>query len=469
MKWNVNMSQQKTHGIFLLCLVVLVEGYVTISAEILFIRQLLAFVGGSIIVTSLIIGVFLLFMAAGYHRGGQIKRNFSGTLQRNLNVASVLFGIGISYPFVELIYIACVKFLHTGFVGYLSIYLLLITAPLVFLLAYTVPIIMDMLKVNQSAGTLGGKMFALSTIGSFLGATLTSLVFLHYFGVAWSIMVSSSLLALLALCLSSRGYTFVFQLIFSLVVIGCVYIVNVNFEMNNFDFTDNYANYQSATINGTHHFYINNANSSILKKNLMPYPYAQLIQKILFSKGGREFRHKNIIVLGAGGFTLTARGDHDNNVTYIDIDPDIKKVVEKHFLKKVKGRFIADDARVFLLRSNKKYDAIVSDDYNQISSLPAYLMTANYFVLLRNHLVNGGLAIFNIIANPSLNNPFARRVDHTIRSVFSSCMVQPMSYSTKGTTNVVYTCTKTPNTGKRPVIYTDNLNTVTFDLFKNVH
>lgn len=55
----------------LLYLIILLEGFVTISLEILTVRQLTPVMGSSVIVTSLIIGIFLLFLALGYRRGGE--------------------------------------------------------------------------------------------------------------------------------------------------------------------------------------------------------------------------------------------------------------------------------------------------------------------------------------------------------------------------------------------------------------
>lgn len=50
--------------------ILILEGFVTISVEILTIRQLIPFYGNSVIITSIIIGIFLLFLAFGYWRGG---------------------------------------------------------------------------------------------------------------------------------------------------------------------------------------------------------------------------------------------------------------------------------------------------------------------------------------------------------------------------------------------------------------
>ena len=84
----------------IILIVIFLEGFVSISIEILTIRQVIPVAGTSIIVTSLIIGIFLLFLAIGYWRGGLYRDNFTSILRRNFIIAAGLMGIGISYPFI---------------------------------------------------------------------------------------------------------------------------------------------------------------------------------------------------------------------------------------------------------------------------------------------------------------------------------------------------------------------------------
>src|SRR3990167_10948702 len=82
---------------FLLPFIILVEGFASIAIEILTIRQLLPVAGGSVIVTSLIIGVFLLFLALGYEKGGRIELHLHHILRRNFLIVAVWIGVGLSY------------------------------------------------------------------------------------------------------------------------------------------------------------------------------------------------------------------------------------------------------------------------------------------------------------------------------------------------------------------------------------
>ena len=56
----------------LLFLIIFIEGFVSVAVEILTIRQLIPFAGSNVVVTSLIIGIFLLFLSIGYWRGGKV-------------------------------------------------------------------------------------------------------------------------------------------------------------------------------------------------------------------------------------------------------------------------------------------------------------------------------------------------------------------------------------------------------------
>src|SRR5437867_3940376 len=85
---------------YLLPIIILVEGFVSIAIEILTIRQLLPVAGGSVLVTGLIIGIFLLFLAIGYQRGGTIQQQAEQTLRKNFMLSAIWLGLGLSYLFV---------------------------------------------------------------------------------------------------------------------------------------------------------------------------------------------------------------------------------------------------------------------------------------------------------------------------------------------------------------------------------
>ena len=460
--------KETTHGHILLA-VILLEGFVTIAVEILTIRQLIPVTGNSVLVTSLIIGVFLLFLAYGYKRGGQIKQAFAKKLKTNFLISTAFLGIGLSYPFVYIIFYYLNKIIGQHLLISLTIYLLAITAPLVYILGQTVPITMNLFKQETHVGALGGKVLHLSTVGSFLGAVCTSLILLNFLGVGISVFVCVLFLAILIIILEKQIFCFkhLFQTAILIGLIVVAYFLNIQFEHTAHVHTNAYANYRiidQFKVEGDTGklLIINDAPSSFITKNDKGFSYIEVMKNILFNH--LKLKNQEILVLGAGGFTLTADSTHGNSVTYVDIDKDLKKVVKPEFLEQINGNIITDDARVFLTRKENigHYKAIVSDAYNSKLSIPLHLITKEYFQSVYDALQPEGIALFNIIGVPTMTDNYSKRVKNTITAVFENCMMMPIFY-VDHISNIVYACYKGGSDDN--TIYTDDLNQATMDFF----
>jgi len=448
----------------LLFFIIIVEGFVTISAEILTIRQLLPFVGNSVVVTSMIIGIFLLFLAYGYRRGGDYQTNYTDILKSNFTKSAIWLGMGLSNIFIFEFFTLLNPYLNQQVLWVLTLYLLLITAPLVYILGQTVPITMNLIKKAKTTGEIGGKILQLSTLGSFLGALLTSLGLLNYFGVAWTVFINFCLLFILTVVLFSNFKKDGFKIIGLLAAFFVTYGLNVVVENRLFVTTNAYSNYQILKDNNVTHLLINGSPSSMLSASKLGYPYIEYIKKVLFKE--LNLKNKDILVLGAGGFTLSAEGTFGNRFTYVDIDQNIKNVAEKHLVHKVKGAFIAFDARHFLSTTDQKYDVIISDVYSNHRTIPTHLLTQEYFWGVKTALQKEGIAVFNIIAHPTLKDEYSYYLDNTLRSVFKGCMVVPTEYANKFT-NIIYIC-RGEHRDEKNAIYKDNLNRTTLDFFRSL-
>lgn len=450
---------------YLLLWIILTEGFVSIATEIITIRQLLPAVGSSIIVTSFIIGIFLLALAYGYKRGGRYQDNFKTILQRNFIIASALLGLGLSSSFILIFFYHVQNQLLITDLYTLLIYLTLITAPLVYLLGQTVPITMNMIDDEDRAGLVGSKVLHLSTLGSFLGSVLTTVLFMNYIGVAWTIIVNSALLLGLAILLSGKVLNR--SLLATVLLIPAIYWLNVHTDPQATTNSNAYSNYHILDVFTIEEgktgkvFAINNSASSFAEQDtLAGFKYIEIIKQIIWQQ--LKLQQQEILVLGAGGFSLSAAGNYGNHFTYVDIDPDLPKVVEGKFIPKINGDFVAADARTFLLNNANKYSLIVSDVVGSKISIPAHLITHQYFKLVAEHLNDDGLAIFNMLINPKLQDKYSQTVDNTIRSAFANCMTLPIDYGLE-VSNVLYVCNNLP-TSRSLAIYSDDLNRSTLDL-----
>jgi predicted membrane-bound spermidine synthase len=413
--------------------ILIVEGFISIYIEILAIRQLIPFIGTNVINTSIIIGAFLLALSFGYAKGGQVQKDFYKVLAKNLFIVLFLFGIGFSYFFLEaLYYVLGNKYL------FLIGFSFLILGPIVFFIGQTIPILSNLFK-EKTAGELSGKILFLSTFGSFLGSIGTSLLLINIFGVSYSIIFIIILISILIYLL--RKDLSIFLLSFILVF----------FNSFSFFIKDNlYSNISIVDENQTKFLILNRSMSSSYDGNESTFWYAKKIKEFITEK------NKNILVAGAGGFTLGIN-DKNNKYTFVDIDKDLKEVSEKYFLKKnINGVFIPKGIREYL-REGKKFDIIISDVYQNTTNIPPYLTTKEYYLLLKDSLNSKGYVLFNIIQDPLFRDSFSRHMNNTITSVFN-CIVIPKSF--KKRTNVIYKCYPKKDNS----IYTDNLtNLLEFD------
>lgn len=448
----------------MLFIILLLEGFITISVEIITIRQLLPFFGGSVVITSIVIGFFLLFLALGYWRGGTHPRDFFKQLSRNFIFSLFWIGIGLSYTLIALYYRLTINYLHMPFLVSLSLYLVLVLAPIVYWLGQTVPLTTNLFNQQHRVSRISGRALFLSTIGSFLGALLTSLVLFQYLGVASAVVINALLLFALVIYVREGSGISWWHLGMLIPAILFIMFLNLSVEQAEFKKTNNYANYR---VVGSSDFgkilNINESASSMLAPDNKGFPYIEFLRDILFNQ--LHLTGKELLVIGAGGFSLTAGGTHGNTVTYVDIDPEIKTIAENYFLNKpIQGTFVPEDARAYLQHSAAQFDVILSDAYTHHYTVPPSLLTQEYFQAMANHLKPGGLLLLNIVASPSFADDFSRNVFSTVHAVFPYCLVVPVNWRYQPA-NMMFICPKVVKSAK---IYRDNLNTATLDFF-NAH
>ena len=176
---------------------------------------------------------------------------------------------------------------------------------------------------------------------------------------------------------------------------------------------------------------------------------------------------KDILILGAGGFTM-GEGDTFHNYTFLDIDKSLLKISEEKFLEHkldANKKFVVEDANQFLKDSEQKYDLIVLDTYSSMGIIPMDLITKEYFIRVKNNLKKGGIVVMNILTSPNFSNAFAINLDNTIRSVFTHSLSRQVigNFNAWGhqRANVIYVYYDVADKGG---IYTADKNAVFYDM-----
>lgn len=437
----------------LLFAIVFIEGYCSLGAEIIALRRLIPHVGSSIVVTAPTIGFFLLALALGYHSGSRVADRYRSVVARNFMVSALLLGAGLAASTVDAIFAgAPVLLAYLVLVGG-------ILCPLAWLLGQTVPILTNLMHAQRS-GEAAGRALYWSTLGSFLGSITLSLIVMQALGVWSAVLLASLLLAVgSALVEPPRSVRVVALLALCAIAVG----INTH-DRRRIDTA--YADYEVRSeerpgMLDPRIFSVNNQNASLMDASSPPQyaRYVQHIRRILLDdlalSGGE------ILVLGAGGFTLSHR-EPLNRYTFVDIDPAIRAIAEQEFLRQpAAGEFIATDARRFVAETAKRYDALVVDVFSSRTSIPGHLVTREFWLDTQRALKPGGAMLANLILDGNLSSPYARNLLATIESAYQRCAVEVL-YKSASRSNVIVTCfARAP--GEPVRIYVDERNRADID------
>jgi predicted membrane-bound spermidine synthase len=437
----------------LLFAIVFIEGYCSLGAEIIALRRLIPHVGSSIVVTAPTIGFFLLALALGYHSGSRVAADYRAVVARNFLISAALLGGGLAATTVNAIFAGTQPaFAYLLFIGG-------ILSPLAWLLGQTVPILTN-LMLAQRSGEAAGRALYWSTLGSFLGSVSLSLVVMQVFGV-WAAVLLGSLLLVAGAFLVQRPGKLAAAAMAATVALG------LGLNLHDRERVDTaYADYEVQAISrdgmlNPRVFVVNNQNASLIDSSQPPLyaRYVQHIRRILLED--LVLNDADILVLGAGGFTLSHR-EPLNRYTFVDIDPAIRSIAEREFLREpAAGEFIATDARRFVAATEKRYDALVVDVFSARTSIPGHLVTREFWTDTRRALKPGGAMLANLILDGQLASPYARNLLATMESAYGRCAVEVL-YKSAARSNVIVTCfaveTKEPTR-----IYTDERNRADID------
>ena len=442
----------------LLFTIVFIEGFCSLGAEVIALRQIIPHMGSSIIVTAPTIGFFLLALALGYQAGAKIAGDYLAVVARNFLIAAALTGAGLAGITVDLIFDA----LNPPTLAYL-VFIAAVLCPLAWLMGQTVPILTNLMK-HARTGEASGYALYYSTLGSFLGSISLSLLIMQWLGVSAAVAICALLLLAGHILLSARHWRTMFA---SLGVISLTIVCNTWLRPV---IETAYANYAVIPVNlegaiNARAFKNNNSVASLIDESDPPRyaRYVRHIRNILLEE--LQFHDRKVLVLGAGGFTLSHR-EPRNHYTYVDIDPAIRGIAEKKFLGEAAlGDFIVDDARRFVVRSDQNFDAAIVDVYSSHNSIPGHLVTREFWQSTRRVLVPEGVMIANLILDGKLATPYARNLLATIESVYGRCAIEVL-HKNQPLSNVVVTCYNS-NQPQETGLYIDERNRADFDLARS--
>jgi len=417
-------------------LLVFTVGMSTLGAEIAAARLMAPFFGASTIIWANTIAIVLVSLSIGYWFGGRLadRHPHMRGLCTLVLAASVLLGLVpfVSDPLLNLSVKAFDTIAIGAFAGSLFGVLALVAVPVLMLGAVSPWAIRLKVERLEDSGETAGRLYAISTVGSLVGTFLAALVLIPLAGTQRTFLFFALTLAVIsALGLRSPRAAVVPVLLAAALAlpVGIVKGSDDGRVIFEADTTQQYARVIEFS-DGERHLELNEGQAvhsvyrpdTVLTGNVWDGYLVEPLAAL-----GRP--PASMAILGNGaGTTARAYGRYfpETDVDGVEIDGELSDIGRKYFdLRARPGlRLFAEDARPFLRRIDRRYDAIFVDAYRQ-PYIPFYLTTREFFELARDRLNPGGVVIVNV-GHPEGSDGLEKVLSATVGSVFANVMRDPI-------------------------------------------
>jgi spermidine synthase len=432
-------------------LLVFVVGAASLGTEIAAARLLAPYFGASTIVWANTIATVLVALAIGYWIGGRLadRNPTRAGLCRLVLVASLLLAVVpfVAGPFLRASTDALDSISAGAFLGSLLGVLMLVAVP-VLLLGACAPYAVRLTVARvEEAGSVAGRLYAISTVGSLVGTFVSALALIPMVGTRRTFLSFALVLAVVA----APGLTRRFML--APLALGGLLALPTGI--------------------------VKASGGRVIWESETPYQYARVVERsdgerrlelnegvavhsvyrpgsyladgywdgfLVLPFAARTGPPRRIAILGnAAGTTARAYGKFfpRTAIDAVEIDGRLTDVGRRLFdMHAPRLHTFTDDARPFLRSTSHRYDAIFIDAYRQ-PYIPFYLATREFFALAHRRLSPGGMVVINV-GHPERSLRLERVLAATMRTAFGAVLRDPTD-----STNTLLLATDAPAGGLR--------------------
>ena len=417
-------------------LLVFVVGTGSLGAEIAAVRLLAPYFGASTVVWANTIGVVLVALSVGYWLGGRwADRNptMRGLCLVALAAASLLAVVPFAAdPLLDVAVDALDEISAGAFFGSLIAVLVLVAIPVLLLGAVSPWALRLAVDSVENAGQIAGRLYAISTAGSLFGTLVSALVLIPLVGTRRTFLLFALAIAIVAVwgLRPVRRYA----------LAPAAIIVLLALPVGTLKASDD---------------------GKVIYETETPYQYARVVEdefgkrKLELNEG--QARHsvyepysvltgdywddllvlpfatlaappESMAILGNAAGTTSRIYEEYLPATEIDgveIDAELSEIGRRYFdMNNPRLRLYHEDARPFIRRIDKDYDAIVVDAYRQ-PYIPFYLTTREFFEECQDRLTDGGLVMVNV-GHPEGQDELEKVISATMGDVFAEVRRDPV-------------------------------------------
>jgi spermidine synthase len=419
----------------LLQLTVFVCGAVLLGLEIVGSRVLAPYFGSSIFVWGSLISTFLAGLTIGYYMGGFLADRrprllamavlilLAGVLvvilpmmapPVNRAIAGMDFGPRLN----PLLATLCLFFLPSVFMGTISPYAIKLAA-----------------SSLATIGNTAGLIYAISTAGSIVGALLTAFYLIQIIGVRsilYSLGITLLALALLLIIVhrATTGGLSKPVMVWGIFGMVCAALpalaaVNILYEK------DSLYHHIIVTDDGA----LRTLRFDRLRQSALDLkdPYRMVFHYTQYLHLAMAFHDQpqRALFIGLGGGSAPRRFHRDYPSLVIDVaelDPEVVSVAKRYFMFQEDDRMKVQvvDGRIFLQKTQQRYDIIVLDAY-YADAIPFHLTTREFLAELKAKLSPTGIVVSNVIGSVhGEDGKLFRSILKTLETEFRQTYVFPV-------------------------------------------
>ncbi len=449
-------------------ILVFVVGTGSLGAEIAAVRLLAPYFGASTIVWANTIGIVLVALSVGYWLGGRLADRHPN--MRSLCLVALLAAILLALvpfvadPLLDVAVDALDEISAGAFVGSLLAVLVLVAVPVLLLGTVSPWAIRLAVHSVEEAGTVAGRLYALSTAGSLLGTLVSALVLIPLVGTRRTFLIFALAIAIVAVWgLRPVRRWALAPLAIAVLIALPVGTLKADTDSDGRVIHEAETEYQYARVieypDGTRTLELNEgqADHSVCEAECDAGPAGPRNPTsvltgnvwdghLVLQFSGRGEPPRRVAILGnAAGTTSRAYEEFfpRTRVDGVEIDAELSEIGRDYFdMNNPRLHLYHEDARPFLRRIDARYDVISVDAYRQ-PYIPFYLTTKEFFETVRDRLTPGGLLIVNA-GHPEGQDDLEKVLSATIAEALPHVMRYPIE-----DTNTLLVASVTPLSADR--------------------
>jgi spermidine synthase len=435
---------------------VFTAGLAVMAVELSASRLLGNYFGSSNLVWAAIIGLMLIYLSIGYSLGGK----WADRSPKHATFFGILIWAGFFIGLIPVISRPILRFASQAFdqlqsasmIGSFATVLILFSIPITLLGTASPFAVRLAIRDEKEAGSVAGKIYTISTVGSFLGTFLPVLLLIPLIGTYRTFITISLFVLLIGLIglgiLGEKKHLLIYLLMPLLVILLALvgfrgYDKQAEGIVYEGESVYNYIQVQK--INDYHLLRLNEGQGihSIAHPTQVDFhgPWEQVLSAIFFNPAPVLTADiDRIAILGLAAGTSANQINYAFPHTVVDgyeIDPEIVTAGIQYFgLSEDNVNIFIDDARWGITHNDHLYEVISIDAYTP-PYIPWHLTTREFFTTVANRLTPDGVMVINVARifedRELLNTLYA-----TIDTVFENAYVVDLP----GTLNSMIFATK---------------------------